>query len=162
MRTFRNAAFLACALILTAGLSGCGGWQVPTRLDGDLPRKGSVIPDTNLKLLPSFSVSLEKLIYWGGTAAVAYLVLDPLAPNWDIQEARFPGDHVHLSMQMKRYYSGGAGEARVVFHRRAKELMREGGFDAYQVVEYNEGMESSVLGSRRTGEGVILLTRNAG
>ena len=162
MRTFRNAAFLACALILTAGLAGCGGWQVPTRLDGDLPRKGSVIPDTNLKLLPSFSVSLEKLIYWGGTAAVAYLVLDPLAPNWDIQEARFPGDHVHLSMQMKRYYSGGAGEARVVFHRRAKELMREGGFDGYQVVEYNEGMESSVLGSKRVGEGVILLTRGGG
>ncbi|MBL8485784.1 MAG: hypothetical protein JNK22_01595 [Rhodocyclaceae bacterium] len=158
MRAHRTAGLLA-SLVLMAG---CGGFEVPTRLDGNLPRQGSVIPDTNLQLTPSFGVTLEKLIYWGGAAAVAYLVLDPLAPNWEIQEARFPADHVHLSMQMKRYYAGGAGEARVVFHRRAKQLMRDGGFDGYRVVEYNEGMESSVLGSRRTGEGVILLTRGTG
>jgi hypothetical protein len=58
---------------------------------------------------------------------------------------------------MKRYYTGGAGEARQVFHRRAKDLMRAGGFDSYQVVEYTEGMESSVLGSKRVAEGVIKL-----
>ncbi|MBL8490421.1 MAG: hypothetical protein JNM82_06540 [Rhodocyclaceae bacterium] len=158
MRRLRPAA----VLVLAAALGGCGGWEIPTRLDGNLPRQGSVIPDTNLQLTPSFGVTLERLIYWGGAAAVAYLVLDPLAPNWEIQEARFPGDHVHLAMQMKRYYSGGAGEARVVFHRRARQLMRDGGYDGYQVVEYNEGMESSVLGSKRVGEGVILLTRGAG
>jgi hypothetical protein len=47
----------------------------------------------------------------------------------------------------------------VVFHQRAKDLMRQGGYNGYQVVEYSEGMESSVLGSQRVSQGVIRLTR---
>lgn len=131
-------------------------------LPSSIPSVGSIIPNTTLQLLPSFGISLEKLVYWGGAAAVAYLVLDPLAPNWQIEGAVLPGDHVHFSLQMKRYYSGGAGEARQVFHRRAKQLVREGGFDSYEVVEYSEGLESSVLGSQRVAEGVIRLTKKLG
>jgi hypothetical protein len=58
---------------------------------------------------------------------------------------------------MKRYYAGGAGEARVVFNRRAKDLVRSLGAESYRILEYSEGMESSVLGSRRVGEGVVEL-----
>jgi hypothetical protein len=105
---------------------------------------------------------LDKTVYWGAWVAVAYLVTDPWAPNWEIQEARFPENHVHFSMTMKRYYTGGAGEARLVFNRRAKELMRAGGFGGYEVVEYSEGMESSVLGAQRTAEGVVRLTKKPG
>lgn len=108
------------------------------------------------------SYPLERTIYWAGWAAVAYLVLDPLSPNWEIQEARFPENHVHFQLAMKRYYAGGAGEARVIFHRRAKELMRAGGYASYEVVEYAEGMESSLLGSQRTAEGVVRFVRKAG
>jgi hypothetical protein len=151
------------SLVLMASLlSGCFATSPTSSLNGTFPATGSLLPDTTLQLTPSFGVTLEKLVYWGGTAAIAYLILDPLSPNWSIEEARFPSGHVHLSLHMKRYYSGGAGEARVVFHRRAKELMREGGYDSYQVIEYNEGMESSVLGSQRVGEGVILLVKNVG
>ena len=130
-------------------------------LPSSIPYAGSLVPNTNLQLLPSFGISLEKLVYWGGAAAVAYLVLDPLAPNWQIEAAAFPGDHVHFAMHMKRYYSGGAGEARQVFHRRAKQIMREGGFDAYEILEYTESLDSSVLGSQRVAEGVIRLTKKA-
>lgn len=122
----------------------------------------SLIPDKIVTIGPSTSIALEKLVYWGIWAGAAYLILDPLAPNWEIQEARFPENHVHFLMTMKRYYTGGAGEARVIFHRRAKELMRAGGFSGYEVVEYSEGMESSVLGAQRTVEGVIRLTKQAG
>jgi hypothetical protein len=62
---------------------------------------------------------------------------------------------------MKRYYAGGAGEAQSIFQRRAKELMRLNGFDGYSVVEYQEGLDSSVIGSQRTAEGVILLIRKS-
>lgn len=123
------------------------------------PKNGSLIPGTQLSVSPGYALPLEKLFYWGGVAAVAYYVTDPLAPNWAIKEAAFPDYHYRLSLQMKRYYIGGAGEARVVFNRRASELMRKGGFDGYQIVDYSEGMESSVIGSRRVAEGVILLTR---
>ncbi|MDP3038122.1 MAG: hypothetical protein Q8N07_10360 [Rhodocyclaceae bacterium] len=116
---------------------------------------GPLIPDVALALGPSVSYPLEKLVYWGLHVGAAWLILDPLAPNWDIQEARFPENHVHFSMKMKRFYAGGAGEARVIFHRRAKEMMRAGGFGNYEVVEYSEGMASSVLGSQRTAAGVV-------
>ena len=123
---------------------------------------GPIIPDTSVKLGPKVSYPLESLVYWGAYVAAAYWILDPLAPNWEIQEARFPQNHVHFMLTMKRYYAGGAGEARVIFHRRAKELMRAGGFGGYEVVEYSEGMESSVLGSQRKAEGVIHLTKTPG
>lgn len=148
-------------LVVAVVLGGCSNFAVPTRLDGDFPRKGALIPATNLKLTPSISIALEKVINWGIYAGVAYLVLDPMAPNWHIEEAPLGDQHIHFSMKMKRFYIGGAGEARAVFNRRAKELMQLNGFDAYEVVEYSEGLESSVLGSQRTAEGVIKLTKKA-
>lgn len=123
---------------------------------------GPLIPDTTVHLGPSVSYPLEKLVYWGIWVGAAYLILDPLAPNWDIEEARLPENHVHFQMSMKRYYTGGAGEARVVFNRRARTLMREGGYSGYEIVEYSEALDSSVLGSKRTAEGVIRLTKSAG
>lgn len=131
----------------------------PTSLSGSLPAQGPVIPDTTLNLTPSLGISLEKLVFWGAYAGAAYLILDPLAPNWEIEQAAFPDSHYHFSLKMKRFYAGGAGESRMVFHQRAKELMRQGGYDGYQVLEYTEGMESSVLGSQRVSQGVIRLTR---
>jgi hypothetical protein len=123
---------------------------------------GPLIPDTVVQLGPSVSYPLEKLVYWSIYAGVAYMILDPLSPNWEIQEARLPENLVHFQMSMKRYYTGGAGEARVVFNRRAKALMREGGYSSYEIVEYSEALDSSVLGSKRTAEGVIRLTKSAG
>jgi len=147
------------ALLLALLLAGCGSWKMPTSLNGDLPAKGSIIPSTVLKLTSSLAVPLDKIVYWGIYAGSAYLILDPLAPNWEIEQASFPDRHYHLSLKMKRLYSGGAGEARVVFHQRAKELMRQNGYDTYAVVEYTEGLESSLLGSQRVAQGVIQLTR---
>lgn len=103
----------------------------------------------------------DNILRWSGYAAVVSVVLDAFAPNWEIREARYPGNHYQLLLQMKRTYSGGAGEARVVFHRRAKELMMAGGFDSYEVVEYAEGMDSSVLGAQRNAAGVVRLTRGS-
>lgn len=133
---------------------------MPTRLGGEIPAKGSVVPETNLHLTPSITYPLEKLVFWGTYIGVAYLILDPLAPNWEIEEAKFPEDRYHMSLHMKRIYAGGAGEARVVFHNRAKALMEAGGYSSYEVLEYSEGMESSVLGSKRTATGVVRLSRN--
>lgn len=148
--------------LAVCALAGCGGFNFPTELRGDLPRKGSVVPDATLKLTPLVAVPLEKLVFWGAYASAANLILDPMTPNWAVEEARFPNDHFHLSLYMKRFYAGGAGEARVVFHRRAKELMSALGYDTYQVIEYSEGLESSVLGSQRVAEGVIRLRKTEG
>jgi hypothetical protein len=153
-RSGRAGATLAICLLL----AGCGSWQIPTNLSGNLPRKGSIIPDTTLRLTPSTSVSLDQIVRWGAYAGVAYLLLDPWAPNWRIEEAPMGDRYVHFSLKMRRYYAGGAGEASMLFNRRAKELMEYNGFTSYEVVEYTEGMESSVLGSIRTAEGVVRFT----
>lgn len=143
-------------LLAMAGLVGCGG--LSARLDGALPRTGSVVPNSNLQLTHSFGIPLEKIVFWGGYAGAAYLILDPLAPNWEIEETPLPGNLIHLSMKMKRYYAGGTGEARAVFQRRAKSLVQYGGFDSYDVLEYNEGLESSIFGAQRVTGGVIRLS----
>jgi hypothetical protein len=146
---------------MSCGLAGCGtldGYPGPTSVGGNLPGQGPIVPDTSLNLTNSLQIPLEKLVFWGAYAGAAYLILDPLAPNWEIEQAAFPDSLYHFSLKMKRYYAGGAGESRVVFHQRAKDLMRRGGYDGYEVLEYTEGMESSVLGSQRVSQGVIRLT----
>jgi hypothetical protein len=85
-------------------------------------------------------------------------VLDPLTPNWSIEEARLSDTHYHLSLHMKRFYAGGAGEAVQAFNQRAKDIVLSTGAENFEVMEYSEGLESSVLGSRRVGSGVIRLT----
>lgn len=87
--------------------------------------------------------------------------LDPFSPNWASEETTLPDHQVRIELSMKRFYSGGAGEARAAFERRAKALMREGGYHGYEVIEYAEALDSSVLGSKRTATGVVRLTNRA-
>lgn len=143
-------------------LAGCNTFSVPTNAAGTFPKGGALVPATTLALTPSYSITLEKLLYYGGVGAVAYYVVDPLAPNWEIEEAHFPEDKVMLSMKMKRYYVGGSGEARASFQRRARELTRAGGYERFDILEYSEGMDSNAMGSQRTAEGVIALVRKPG
>lgn len=156
-----SAARLGLVATVLALLGGCGGGLISNTSGSGTYAKGGIIPATNIQVSPTSLIPLEKIIYWAGVGAIAYYVVDPGAPNWQIEEAKFPDDHYHLSLKMKRYYAGGAGEARMVFNRRAEELARAEGFSGYKVVEYSESLESSVIGSQRTGQGVIVLTGKA-
>jgi len=138
----RQCAVLA---LILAALAGCS-------------THSSILPDKQIYFTPTQTISVESVAVLGVALGVAYLVLDPLAPNWEIREAPLADNRIHLALKMRRFYAGGAGEARTVFQRRAKELVQYGGFDGYEVIEYNEGMESSMLGSQRVCEGVIRLT----
>lgn len=117
------------------------------------------VMDKQVDVSSKLTLTGEQIVYWAGAAAIAYSVIDPAAPNWEIQEAKFPEDRYRLSLKMKRYYTGGAGEARVVFQRRARELMQTGGFVEFQILEYHEGLDSSAIGSQRTAEGVIAMVK---
>jgi hypothetical protein len=91
---------------------------------------------------------------------LAYLVIDPLAPNWEISETRLNEDTFHFRLAMKRRFSGGEGEALHVLKRRASQLQRELGYHDYRILDYNEGIESATLAAWRFGEGHIQLTRH--
>ncbi len=153
----KRLALLAVAVTM---LAGCSELPFPKNAHGDFPRTGGpIVGSGTINVTQTLAIPLDKLFYWGVYASAAYLIIDPLAPNWEIEEARFPEERYQMSLHMKRVYAGGAGEARVVFHRRAGELMQAGGYDGYQVLEYSEGMESSALGAQRVAKGMIQLTK---
>ncbi len=137
--------------LLAAVLAGCAG-TAPSVTK-------SLIPDKSLELSPNTSLPFEAIVGWGGMLGAAYMVLDPMAPNWEIEEAAFPENRYFMTMKMKRFYTGGAGEARQVFNQRARAMMMRGGFDSYQILEYSESLDSSILGSQRTAQGAIALLR---
>lgn len=170
----RSRLCSASTLTLVFLLSGCAHNPAAVKADGVGAKAseavakaaasvigGPLIPDATIQLGPAVSYPLEKLVYWGLWVGAAWLILDPLAPNWRIEETRLPEDHVHFRMEMKRYHSGGAGEARVALDQRARSLMRAGGYVGYELVEYSEGMESALFGAQRTASGVIRLRRAA-
>ncbi|MBS1189621.1 MAG: hypothetical protein H6R10_1413 [Rhodocyclaceae bacterium] len=136
----RGAALLAAAAIL-AGCSSPGG------------KPKLLIPDKSINLTSTLKVPLSGVLALGAI----YVVYDPLAPNWEIDESRLAEDTFRLSLRMKRYHTGGAGESMQVVRRRAEQLQRELGYGGYQLMEYSEGIDSQTLGARRVAEGMIRL-----
>ncbi len=111
-----------------------------------------------------FTVGLNTTMKWNvalGAAAAIYLIYDPLAPNWELEEAKLSDDTYRLSMKMKRFHTGGAGEALQILKRRAVQLREEGGHAAYEILEYTEGVESRTLGAQRVAEGLVRVVRRA-
>lgn len=93
-------------------------------------------------------------------AAVAvYALVDPLAPNWTIQEARVGEERYRLVLRMKALHAGGDGEARQVFARRALQLASQPGFAGYDVTAWEEGIDSNRPFSQRVALGEIRLRR---
>lgn len=84
-------------------------------------------------------------------------ILDPILANWNVREARIAEDRYALALRMRRIHSGGNGEARAVFERRAAQLAHEGGFSGYRILTYSEGIESTPLLAQRVAEGTIQL-----
>lgn len=149
----RRAARLAGTAMLTAPLmTGCSG------ISGEYPRSSPAIPAASIRISEGYAVSLEKIVMVAGVAAAAYLVLDPLAPNWQIEQTNLPDDTYVFALRMKRFHTGGDGEARQVLHRRARELARSQAYAGYEVVRFEEALDSAMLGTQRKVEAEIRLT----
>lgn len=114
-----------------------------------------LIPNKTLQLTTATSISLSRLAVIGAV----YMLYDPLAPNWEIEESKLTETTFRFSMKMKRYNTGGAGESIQILKRRASQLQYEQGFGGYQILEYAEGIDSQTLGARRVAEGVVKLVQ---
>jgi len=137
--------------LLLAGvccLAGCSSSSV----------KGTpLLPDKTIRLTSALSVTTESLVSGALVLGAIYLVYDPLAPNWEIEETRLGEETFRLSLRMKRYHTGGSGESIRIVKRRAQALQEELGYGDYQLEEYSEGIDSQTLGARRIAEGTIRL-----
>ncbi len=85
-----------------------------------------------------------------------YLAVDPLAPNWRIEQADLGGKRYAFALKRKRFTSGGDGEALQVFRRRVEALAREHGFASYEVLAFTEGVDSSFpIAAQRVSHGLV-------
>ena len=142
----RVPVVLCCALLLGA-CSSTGQSASP------------LVPAKTLQLTAKTAISLSTVASALAVAAAIYVVYDPLAPNWEIEESRLNDDTYRFSLKMKRYHTGGAGESIQILKRRASQLQYEQGFANYQILEYTEGIDSQTIGARRVAEGTIRLVQ---
>ena len=139
---------LASALALCAAACGCSS------LENNGP--GNVlIPNQTLNFSRSLVVPAESI----AAGALLFMIIDPLAPNWQIEQSELDHDRYRIALRMKRFTSGGDGEAAQLFYRRAEQLAREKGGAGYRVIEYSEGIDSVVPIAQRVAAGVVELTR---
>lgn len=111
-------------------------------------------------LLTASELDLLEPQYLAG-ALIAYAIYDPLAPTWRITVTQLDEQRVRFDLRMKRLATGGEGEARRIFRRNAEQLMADGGFVSYEVLRYEEGIESTRPFAHRFASGEIRLARSA-
>lgn len=92
--------------------------------------------------------------------AVAYLPHDPQSPAWDLGVVRLDDDRVRFDLRMKSLVTGGEGEARQVFARAAQRFVDAGGFVGFEVVRFEESVESSWPFAQRVAVGEVRLMRS--
>lgn len=149
---------LLFSIAVVLALGACTSFR---SLDGNYPNNGPLLPQGNLQLTSTISYSLEKLVVAGAGAWLLYQIYDPLAPNWQIVEAKVSENVYVFDLKMKRFHTGGSGEAMMVIKRRAEQLRRENGFASYRVVDYVEGIESSTPVAQRYAQGLVQMARSS-
>lgn len=150
-RTRRAVACLAAAM--SAGCAAISSNPGATDAFGN--PVSTLMPNKTLNLTPAVGLSIENLLL----GAALYWAIDPLAPNWQLEQAQLGADRVRISLRKKRFASGGDGEAAQLFARRAEQVARDGGYAGYTVMEYTEGIESTLPLAQRVSQGVIRLNR---
>lgn len=118
-----------------------------------------LVADKSIQLTAGTAIKLSTVAAAAVVAGGVYLIYDPLAPNWEVEEAKVNDETYRLALTMKRFHTGGAGESLQLLKRRASQLQNEKGFSGYQILEYTEGIDSRTIGARRVAEGVIRLVQ---
>jgi hypothetical protein len=131
------------ALPLAAILAGCGST--------------TLIPDKTLAISPNSQPSVEGVVYTVLAGVVAYYVIEPGAPNWEVKAEQMDDTRVAISLRKKRFSIGGDGEARELFERKARQLADDNGFEGFTVLSYGEGIDSETTYARRVSRGVVRL-----
>ena len=164
-------------LLLASALAGCGtvDLQAPAQADSSVPdRSFTQSPNPTVSTDPVKAVALvgaaryaaleysgaANLALGAAAAIVAYVIYDPLAPNWTIEESLVARDTYSLSMRAKSFRIGGDGESGLILKRRALQLQRQRGFVAYRILDYSEGIESTTPFAQRFAEGTFQLVRS--
>lgn len=185
MMPVMRVSLIAAVIVTVLAVGGCASGQnyLPLSSRSDVhPVSGELRTQSAVELPGNNTVSAETaaaagaLVVFGQpvqalglsgpvfsplNAAALYIVYDPLAPNWTIQEREVAKETFHLALRAKNFRTGGDGEAAQIINRRALQLQRERGYTAYRILDYVEGIESSTPFTHRYSEGTIQLVKAA-
>lgn len=111
----------------------------------------------------SLGVLAEQASYLGpeylAAVGVVYALYDPWAPNWELDVSRLDDTRVRFEMRLRSLITGGEGEARKVLARNARRIAEDGGFSGYELVWFEEGVESTRPFARRVASAEVRLLR---
>lgn len=138
-------------------LAGCGLLGACSAINGTYPRSSPILPDAGIRLTTGTTITFEQVLGVGIAGALIYVVYDPLAPNWTIEEQALNPDTYALALRAKSFRIGGDGESMQIFKRRAQQLQREKGYAAYRILDYSEAIDSGTPFTHRTSQGIIQL-----
>jgi hypothetical protein len=133
-------------VIGTLALAGCN--STPT---------SPVIPDETIYLTNTFAITYAELLGTAALVGVTYLIVDPLAPNWEVTQTKLADNRWRINMRKKDFTTGGDGEAVELLRRHAEELAETQGYRRYQVMAWTEGVQSDVPFAHRWGRGEVEL-----
>lgn len=91
---------------------------------------------------------------------IAYALYDPWAPNWDMEVTALDDSRIRFDMRLRAFHSGGEGEARQVLHRNARRLAQERGFSGFEIMQFEEGVESTRPIARRVASAEVRLYKS--
>jgi hypothetical protein len=115
----------------------------------------AIIPNQSLNISHSLHLSLESI----AAGALLFVIVDPLAPNWRIEQTRLGENRFRIALKKKRFTTGGDGEVMPAFNRRAEQIAIEFGSSQYRIVEFTEGIDSAVPIAQRVAQGIIEIIR---
>lgn len=131
------------SLLLAAIVAGCGSKPL--------------IPDKSLNLSPGFHPPAEAVVFTVLAGVAAYYLIEPTAPNWEVRADQMDATRVAISLRKKRFSTGGDGEARALFQRKAREIADRNGFEGFSVLSFEEAVDSETTVARRVSRGVVRL-----
>ena len=91
------------------------------------------------------------------TSATGTEAADPLAPNWEVKTVKLADNRWRFDMRMRRWTTGGDGEAIELLHRQAERLAQLHRYSTYRLLTWNEGIQSDMPIAQRWARGVVLL-----
>jgi hypothetical protein len=116
-----------------------------------------IIPDKTIELTATTSYTYADVLGTAAVAAIAWYVVDPLAPNWEVTEGRVADNYWRIQMRKKNFTTGGDGEALELLHRHAAKLAELQGYRSYRITAWTEGVQSDVPFAHRWARGEIEL-----
>lgn len=96
----------------------------------------------------------------GSSKPVWAAIPDLMIPGWEVKVVQVDEQRFRLHLRMRPLITGGDGEARTAFLRSAREIVDAGGYAGYDVVRYEENIDSGLFFARRGASGEIRVVQS--